>query len=131
VIRKTLAYRLKHDELFSKGDFIPLEARGKRAEHVIAYVRKLGDLCALTVVPRWLAASESDSGQTEFREFWQDTALVLPRETSRSWRNIFTDLAISSQPSDDNQTLPVGDLLAQFPVVVLIPEYGEISGNLN
>lgn len=121
VIRKTLAYRLKHDEMFSKGDFISLEVRGKRAERVIAYMRRLGDLCALTVVPRWLAASQGESGQTDLREFWEDTTLVFPRETSRSWRNIFTDLAITGQPSDDNQTLLVGDLLGQFPVALLIP----------
>ena len=131
VIRKTLAYRLKNDELFSKGDFISLEARGRRAEHLIAYMRRLGDLCAITVVPRWLAASQGDSCQTDLREFWQDTTLVLPRETLRSWRNIFTDLATSSQPSDDNQTLLAGDLLAQFPVALLIPAQSEISGNRN
>jgi (1->4)-alpha-D-glucan 1-alpha-D-glucosylmutase len=131
VIRKTLAYRLKHDELFSKGDFIPLEARGKRAEHLIAYMRRLRGLCALTVVPRWLAASQGDSAETGLREFWQDTTLVVPGEISRSWRNIFTDLAISGQISDDNQTLMVGDLLAQFPVAVLIPADNESSGNRN
>jgi (1->4)-alpha-D-glucan 1-alpha-D-glucosylmutase len=129
VIQKALAYRLKNDELFSKGDFISLEARGKRAENVIAYMRRLGDLCALTVVPRWLAASQGDSGQTGLREFWQDTTLVFPRESSRSWRNIFTDMAISGQLSDDNQTLLVCDLLPQFPVAVLLPADSQSSGN--
>ncbi|HEY6441894.1 MAG TPA: malto-oligosyltrehalose synthase [Candidatus Acidoferrales bacterium] len=131
VIRQTLAYRLKNDELFSKGDFIPLEARGKRAEHLIAYSRSLGDLCSLVVVPRWLAASQDDSSQTDLREFWQDTNLFLPRETSSSWRNIFTGRGIRGQLFDGNQTLLVGDLLAQFPVAVLIPADGENSGDRN
>ncbi len=106
-----------------------MKGRGKRAEHLMAYMRELGYLCALTVVPRWLAASRNDFGQTNLREFWQDTTLTLPRETPRSWRNIFTDLAISGHLSDDNQTLLVGDLLAQFPVAVLIPEQSELSGS--
>jgi maltooligosyltrehalose synthase len=88
---------------------------------VVASLRILGDLCALTVVPRWLAASQDDSGQADVREFWQDTALILSRETSRSWRNILTGRAIGGQPSGDNQTLLVGDLLAEFPVAVLTP----------
>ncbi|HEY6905258.1 MAG TPA: hypothetical protein VI216_13190, partial [Candidatus Acidoferrales bacterium] len=131
VIRNSLAFRLKNDELFSEGDFIPLEARGKRAEHVIAYMRRRSHLCALTVVPRWLAGSQGDSGQTDLRGFWQDTTLVFPREASHSWRNIFTDLAISGQPSDDSQILLVADLLAQFPVAVLIPADSESSGKRN
>ncbi len=131
VIQKALAYRLKHDELFSKGDFIPLEARGRRAEHLVAYLRSLGDLCSLTVVPRWLAASEGDSGRTDAREFWQDTRLVLPREAFRSWRNIFTDRGIRGQLFDGNQTLLVGDLLAEFPVALLISADSESSGDHN
>jgi (1->4)-alpha-D-glucan 1-alpha-D-glucosylmutase len=122
VIQKALAYRLKNNGLFSKGDFIPLEARGKRAEHVVAYLRSLGDRFALTIVPRWIAAAQADFSQVDLREFWYDTALVLPRETSCSWRNIFTYQGIGSQLSGDNQTLLVGDLLAQFPVAVLIRE---------
>lgn len=121
VIRQTLAYRLKNDELFSRGDFIPLEARGRRAGHLVAYLRRMGDLCSVTVVPRWLAASQDGSGQKDIREFWQDTGLVLPREASRSWRNIFTGRGIDGQPSDGNQTLLVGDLLGEFPVAVLTP----------
>lgn len=121
VIRQTLAHRLRNDELFSKGDFIPLEARGKRTEHLVAYLRSFGDLCSLTVVPRWLAAAQDDSGQTDVREFWRDTALVLPREFSRSWRNIFTGREIGGQLSGDSQTLLVADLLGEFPVAVLTP----------
>ena len=125
VIRKTLAYRLKADELFSRGDFISLEARGKRAEHLIAYMRRLDDLCTLTVVPRWLAAAQGDSGQTDVRDFWQDTILILPRQTSGSWRNIFTGVVIRGQSSDDNQALLIRDLLAQFPIALLVLADGE------
>ncbi|HXU19096.1 MAG TPA: malto-oligosyltrehalose synthase [Verrucomicrobiae bacterium] len=131
VIRQTLAYRRKYDELFSKGDFIPLEARGNRAEHVVAYLRSLGELCALTVVPRWLAATQAEPPQMDLREFWQDTALLLPRETSRSWRNIFTHREIGSQLFGDNQTLLLGDLLAQFPVAVLTSADSESPGVRN
>ncbi len=130
VIQKALAYRLKNDELFSRGDFVPLEARGKRAEQVVAYARSLDDLCALTVAPRWLAA-KADFSQVDSSEFWQDTALVLPREPSRSWRSIFTGQKISSQLSGGNQTLLVGGLLAQFPVAVLVPADNESAGDRN
>jgi len=130
VIRKTLAYRLKNDELFSKGDFIPLKARGKRREHVIAYMRRIGDRRALIVVPRWLAASQDDSGRTDVQDFWGDTSLILPRETSRSWRNTFMGCGIRVQPFDGNQTLLVGDLLAEFPVALLVPD-SESSGDRN
>ena len=122
VIRKTLAYRLKNDELFSKGDFIPLEARGKRTEHLVAYYAEAG---RFVLRSPWCRDGSlrlrTIPARRTFANFGKILALVLPRETSRSWRNIFTDLAIGGQLSDDNQTLLVGDLLAQFPVAVLIP----------
>ena len=131
VIRQTLAYRLQNDGLFSKGDFIPLEARGRRAEHLIAYLRSWGDFCSLAVVPRWLARSRDDFSQRDVHEFWQDTELVLPRRVRRSWRNIFTDRGIRGRLFDGNQTLLVGDLLAEFPVAFLVPADGESSGDRN
>jgi (1->4)-alpha-D-glucan 1-alpha-D-glucosylmutase len=131
VIRKSLSYRLRNEELFSKGDFVPVETRGKCAEHVVAFLRSLGDLCALTVVPRWLAASQADPQQTDLREFWQDTALVLRRETPRSWRNIFTDQGIAGQISGAEQTLLVADVLVRFPVAILTPADSESSDNRN
>ena len=121
VIHKSLSYRLKYAELFAKGDFVPVEVRGVRSEHVIAYARSLNEMRVLAVVPRWLAASRGDGGQTNSRQFWQDTALILPSSSPGAWRNLFTDERIASQPADGKQTLPL-ELLSEFPVAMLISD---------
>jgi (1->4)-alpha-D-glucan 1-alpha-D-glucosylmutase len=121
VIHKSLSYRLKYAELFAKGDFAPVEVRGVRSEHVIAYARSLNEMRVLVVVPRWLAASCGDHGQTDLRQFWQDTALILPPAFPGVWRNLFTDERISSQLADGKQTLSL-ELLSEFPVAMLISD---------
>jgi (1->4)-alpha-D-glucan 1-alpha-D-glucosylmutase len=121
VIHKTLRCRLKYDELFSKGDFLELEVRGARARHVIAYLRSLDGMHVLVIVPRWLAVSQGDRPQTDPRQFWQDTALVLPARLPGSWQNLFTGQEIANQPAGGKHTLPLNDLLPQFPVAMLTP----------
>ena len=50
LIQKTLAYRAAHPEVFGpKADYVPLRARGSKAEHVVAFARA-GQV--VTVAPR-------------------------------------------------------------------------------
>jgi (1->4)-alpha-D-glucan 1-alpha-D-glucosylmutase len=99
LIRKTLAFRAKHPEIFN-GDYVPVFARGENAGHIVAFVR--GEK-AMTVVPRF---QSSRSGSLP--------SLSLPEGT---WRNEFTGETFSGEIAAD-------ELLNSFPVALLVWEQG-------
>jgi (1->4)-alpha-D-glucan 1-alpha-D-glucosylmutase len=97
LIQKTLAYRARHETIFA-GDYDPVLAHGKNADHVIAFVR---GGAAMTVVPRF-NRSRIDGAP----------ALLLPRGM---WRNIFTEEIHIGE-------MATGKLFRKFPVALLVQE---------
>ena len=52
---------------------------------------------------------------------WQDTRLHVPgMAPQQGWRNIFTDEPVRFTTVDDQPTLVVAELLAHFPVALLM-----------
>ena len=117
VIRQALAVRRRHAELFARGDYRPLEVRGAHADHVFAFARTGPGGPTLTIVPRLLAAR----GITEpvGTNYWDDTAVVLPTEIHVAMRNAFTGRQIEPKGSAEERRLPIGEVLADFPVALL------------
>ena len=100
VIRAALAARTREPAVFA-GDYLPLEAEGDRARHVVAFVRS-GQ--AIAIVPRLVWALGPD---------WGMTRLPLPRGR---WHDVIGDRPVRSDR--------LADLLAVFPVALLIREDG-------
>jgi len=84
------------------GGYEPIVARGRQAEHLLAFMRG-GEI--VTVVPRLVLGLGGA---------WEDTEIDLPRG---SWRNEMTGEAAGG-------TVRVGQLLARFPVALLTRERG-------
>lgn len=98
-IQQALRLRGRRSEAFSvNGDYTPMLASGKYADHIIAYARGAD---VIVVAPR-LLLSVSDG--------WANTALDLPRG---SWHNVLTSQNLPAG------TLPIGDLLSEFPIALL------------
>jgi (1->4)-alpha-D-glucan 1-alpha-D-glucosylmutase len=113
-----LELRRERQELFSQGEYIPLEASGERAKHVCAFARRLGDAWALTVVPR-LLSSLIPSGRFPLGpRVWGEDSLVLPGDAPNSWRNILGGSVIQSGSKAPG--LPLSAIFNQFPVALLI-----------
>jgi (1->4)-alpha-D-glucan 1-alpha-D-glucosylmutase len=102
VIRQGLHLRRRLREAFDeKGEYSPLQARGARAENVVAFARGGGGGQVVTVVPRLVLG---------LLEEWGDTTLDLP---AGSWRNELTGEDL------EGGERRLGDLLARFPVALL------------
>jgi (1->4)-alpha-D-glucan 1-alpha-D-glucosylmutase len=98
-IRQALGLRRRRPELFgAQGDYRPLEARGARAGHVVAFARAEA---AITIVPRLVIGLGRD---------WSDTALDVP---DGRWRNELTGESVSGGP------VGLAALLRRFPVALL------------
>jgi (1->4)-alpha-D-glucan 1-alpha-D-glucosylmutase len=106
---RVLTLRREQPGLFTTGTYEPLHTSGAKAAHAFAFARRHEDRAAIAIIPR-LPATLGDG--------WGNTTLVFPRGT---WHNVFTGARLSSSGAP----LPVGEILADFPVALLM------SGNGN
>jgi (1->4)-alpha-D-glucan 1-alpha-D-glucosylmutase len=119
-----LALNLRRDnpELFTRGDYLGLDVKGGRAEHICAYARNTPQRTAIIVAPRWFSRLISDAEGAELFEadVWTDTYVELPDLLLRSYRDLLTGEQISPVINRDRARLKVKDLLKNFPVAILI-----------
>ncbi|MBV8357868.1 MAG: malto-oligosyltrehalose synthase [Deltaproteobacteria bacterium] len=100
LIYRTLALRKTRPTLFGPdAPYEPLTARGRRADHVVAFMR---GGAIITVVPRLVVALGSQ---------WEDTTITIP---SGQWRNEFCEEVY------EGGSLTLAKLMAQFPVCLLV-----------
>ncbi|MGC1904964.1 MAG: malto-oligosyltrehalose synthase [Candidatus Acidiferrum sp.] len=118
VIWKALQQRAQYPRLYSDGEFLPIEAVGRRAQHVAAFARRHRNDWALVVVPRWLARAGYPMPPQGSGRFWSDTAVRLPKTAPLEWRNIFTNEQIKSAGKSSARIIRM-DYLSRFPVALL------------
>ncbi len=101
LIQKALAMRARRPELFGPaGAYMPLTARGARADHVVAFARG-GE--AVIVVPRLVAKLAGE---------WRDTQIDLP---AGAWHDELSGEQLTGG------AVPLERLLSRFPVALLLP----------
>ncbi|MBS1188595.1 MAG: bifunctional 4-alpha-glucanotransferase/malto-oligosyltrehalose synthase [Rhodocyclaceae bacterium] len=117
-----LQLRRRWPEVFRDGEYLPLAVAGARADHVCAFARQAGDRIAIAVVPRLLARMQGERGEGDGTiNGWEDTGVELPGEwAGLPWFNVLTGEALGPVLA-----LKVGDLLAGFPVALLVCGSGE------
>ncbi|QSJ14182.1 malto-oligosyltrehalose synthase [Nostoc sp. UHCC 0702] len=101
--------------LFTEGDYLPLEIQGSHANHIIAFARRQGNQTAIAIAPRFFTSLIQPGENPLGNDVWQDTHLQLPPNTSSAWKNVLTE-----QTLQVTGTLPIGQVLAHFPVALLI-----------
>jgi (1->4)-alpha-D-glucan 1-alpha-D-glucosylmutase len=101
---KLLNFRRDHPDLFQKGEYIPLHVSGKRANHVVAFARRLHDQWCLAAVPR-LYALLGEAG-------WGDTVIDTPPGAPATWQHVLTGDAVPSP-------LRAAEIFRYFPLATL------------
>jgi (1->4)-alpha-D-glucan 1-alpha-D-glucosylmutase len=117
---KTLCFRKQWPEVFRTGEYLLLTAQGARANHVVAFIRKLESESVLVAAPRLAASLLGDSDLPPIGpEIWQDTEILLPSSISRvECRNAFTGERV--QLTEFRARIAVSELFRHFPVAVCI-----------
>jgi len=119
VIRRGLAYRREHAQLFLRGNYVPLEVSGARANHVCAFARSHAEEEAIVVVPRLLSPLIG-LGMPLGAQVWGEDAVILPGAATRVYRNLFTAETIESGDTPEgHRTLPLAAVFSRFPVAIL------------
>lgn len=115
LIARLLQLRRGCPELFTRGDYLPLDAEGDLARHVFAFIRSWRDRLLLVATVR-LPALLATTGPNVEVSAWGDTAVLLPElpGADTRWRNVLTGEAAGGA------VLPCATLFAQLPCAVLI-----------
>lgn len=140
VTHRTLACRGARPELFRRGAYLAVEAEGPQRDHVCAFARRLdgaGEAGAETTVEALVVVPRLTHGLTQGEEvpptgeaIWGGTTLVVPGAVSgQAYRNLFTGAvveAVDGGHGDRAAVLPLGRVLASFPVA-LLERIGEVE----
>ncbi len=108
VIRSILSYRRDFPDVFSKGDYLPLQATGELAANVVAFKRKQGTDELVVIVPRRLGKSEAPHAGVH----WRNTRILL---RPSKWTNILTGESLNITGEEAS----LGEVFARWPLAVL------------
>jgi maltooligosyltrehalose synthase len=138
--------RLRHSwpDVFAQGAYLPLEATGEMANHVVAVARHLRGHVIIAIVPRLvagLARSTADQdGRTDFQPVpqwlpigsttWRATKLIFPASfwqglsdnVPTAFRDIITGQLVSltdSPDRSDTTSILLSNALSTCPVALL------------
>ncbi|MFO7756062.1 MAG: malto-oligosyltrehalose synthase [Bacteroidales bacterium] len=109
----TLQERIKSPDLFLKGDYIPLEIKGKYKKHIISFMRKYRDEHLLIILPLHTASMDDIND-------WDNTRVMLPGLSPPKWQNRLTKKILKS--SGD---IMVNDVFEKIPFGILKGQYAE------
>jgi (1->4)-alpha-D-glucan 1-alpha-D-glucosylmutase len=122
LIWKTLCLRKELPDPFQRGEYLPLEVKGAKANHVVAFIRKFERTGVLVVVPRLVAGLLGDSDLPPIGLMvWEDTHILLSScGSSEKYRNAFTGEALDLPKSGSTAQIGLAEALAQFPVALFL-----------
>jgi (1->4)-alpha-D-glucan 1-alpha-D-glucosylmutase len=116
VIQRTLTFRRDHAEVFRHGEYVPLEAVGKHASHVIAFARHSGMAWMIAVAPRFAAKLAKSPKPSIGRGSLAGTDLGFPPTAPRRWSNLFTGERLEVSGAG---RLALAEILGRFPIALL------------
>ncbi|MCC5931894.1 MAG: malto-oligosyltrehalose synthase [Cyclobacteriaceae bacterium] len=114
--QQLLQYRKQEIELFEKGQYIPLEVRGKYRKHILAYARNFKNKWVLVAVPLNLAKAFGFDEKL-FTDFdWKDTRIMLPGHAPNTWTTPAGQSCVSLKNGFE---IGVNEISKSFPCMVL------------
>jgi (1->4)-alpha-D-glucan 1-alpha-D-glucosylmutase len=122
VTQRALQCRRANAGLFTKGDYVPLEAEGPQARHVFSFLRSEGSRQALVAVPRLLVQlGTPPDGAPVGEAIWHNSILRLPLGApAGTWRDVFTGNIATPETRGDQRILFLAEVFRDFPVALLL-----------
>lgn len=119
LIWRILNLRRTYPRVFLDGQFVPMKPIGKRANNLVAYARRKRDIWIMTVVPRWMARSQTPPTLPRSQRFWVGSHIVLPPNAPQSWMNVLTGETVKVGQLQKAKRLSLPDVFGNLPVAVL------------
>jgi (1->4)-alpha-D-glucan 1-alpha-D-glucosylmutase len=115
VIWRLLQLRKRLPALFAEGGYVPLDASGARAAHVIAFARTHASGTLIVVAGRLYLKLLGEAGRLPLGDAWADTAVALPSNVA-TLENVLTGERVEAQGG----RLELARACARFPVAALL-----------
>lgn len=110
-----LNLRKNNQDLFLKGDYIPLSVEGKLKKHIMGFARRYDNHWIVVVVPLITAQlSQKSSGEYLSEVEWDNTRVLLPAIGKGKWKNLLT-----GEETDFLNAIPVGEIFKHSYVGLL------------
>jgi (1->4)-alpha-D-glucan 1-alpha-D-glucosylmutase len=118
---KLLALRKTCPELFRAGDYKAVHARGVRARHVCAFMRRFRQQSLLVIVPRLYRRLLGEASALPLgAAVWGDTYLELPHDADgAALHNVISARPLQPTRVGESWSVSLRDALDVFPVAVL------------
>lgn len=113
LLNTLLTLRKKYHTLFTEGEYIPLEVKGKYSEHILAYARKYQQDWLVVIIPLHLAAIEEMRTSAAHEFDWENTAVVLPNRLSVRWQHLLRPV------KGEGTALKLSSVFKDLPIAVV------------
>ena len=115
LINRAMEFRRENPELFMRGDYIPLNVTGPRANHVVAFARAHNGKRVIVVCGRFFMQLSEAPPLPVDPNAWADTFIELEPGSSSSMTDLITGRSISISGG----RLALSEAFAQMPVAML------------
>jgi (1->4)-alpha-D-glucan 1-alpha-D-glucosylmutase len=124
-VKQLLALRKARPELFLRGGYTPLQAKGERSENVVAYARRHRGTGLIVIAGRLYSSMGITTGKLPCGgEPWRDTCVDVPfLQEATVLRNVLTNRSCRVQSG----SVLVADAFDTLPGAALVYEEGEIG----
>jgi (1->4)-alpha-D-glucan 1-alpha-D-glucosylmutase len=115
-----LHLRREHPAIFLGSSYVPLEVRGERPDHIVAFARE-GILVVAPRLMRALVDRKDGSAGLPPLEFEDEYIQLRPNDAQR-YVERFTGATVEGREDSNGLVLDVADTLRRFPAAVFVPE---------
>lgn len=116
LILASLHCRWTHADVFEHGRYVPLEAEGPEAPHVLGFARLHGTQIILVAVPRLIATRLIDAPTS----LWDETWIAIPKETEvTQFQNALTGRLLVPDRTGARPRLRASEIFPACPVGLL------------
>ncbi len=114
---RALAFRRQHKDVFQLGEYVPLQVRNDKDDHVVAFARVRGDQTVIVAVPRMSFTLMKGAEAPPIGPVWGDTELLPPPQAAGArLRNTFTGELLEPTLGP---CLLCREVFAHFPLALL------------
>jgi len=114
LIHRAMEFRREHPELFMRGEYVPLNVAGERANQVIAFARSHNDKRVIVMCGRLFMNLPAAAPLPVDPNVWRGTFVEFQDDSRKSMTDLVTGRAIST-----DRRIAVDEAFARIPVAML------------
>ncbi len=127
ITTRGLGLRREWCDVFSYGEYLPLAATGKAADHVVAFARRWEQSWVIVAVPRHFyrltGGQNAKAGAGPPRANWAGTRLLVPDDAPTAWRCELSGRTLEANGAGSEPALSLAELFEVFPVALVTAEF--------